>query len=65
MMAFWLRGNFDPKNLKYYLVFNIQNKKTVALISRVLKNHDLSEVPYWPGVVANMYDEEGPALLGE
>ncbi|KAI4696856.1 uncharacterized protein J4E88_001035 [Alternaria novae-zelandiae] len=65
MMAYWLRGNIDPKSLKYYLVLTIENTMTLALINRVLKNHGLKEVPYWPGVIANMYDEEGPALLGE
>ncbi|KAI4642641.1 uncharacterized protein J4E78_010114 [Alternaria triticimaculans] len=65
MMAYWLRGNIDPKSLKYYLVLTIENTMTLALINRVLKNHGLKEVPYWPGIIANMYDEEGPALLGE
>jgi len=65
MMAYWLRGNPDPKNLKYYLVCNILNEQTVRLINAVLKNKGLDKIPYWPGVVANMWEEEGPALLGK
>ncbi|KAH6875074.1 hypothetical protein BKA58DRAFT_334135 [Alternaria rosae] len=64
VMAFWLRDNPDPKNLKYYLVCNIINERTVALINAILKNHGLDKIPHWPGIVANMWDEEGPALLG-
>jgi hypothetical protein len=64
MTAFWLRGNPYPRNLKYYHLFNIKNELTVALINTVLENHKLDKVPHWPGVVANMWDDEGPALLG-
>jgi len=65
MMAYWLRENPDPKNLKYYLVCNILNEQTVALINYVLKSKGLDKIPYWPGVVAGMWEEEGPALLGK
>jgi hypothetical protein len=65
MMAFWLRDNPNPKNLKYYLVYNIKNELTVSLINTVLRNHNLDQVPYWPGIVANMWEEEGPTLLGK
>ncbi|KAI4929772.1 hypothetical protein J4E86_011714 [Alternaria arbusti] len=64
MMAYWMRDNPDPKNLKYYLVCNILNEQTVRLINAVLKNKGLDKIPFWPGVVAGMWEEEGPALLG-
>ncbi|KAF1832885.1 hypothetical protein BDW02DRAFT_553766 [Decorospora gaudefroyi] len=65
MTAFWLRGHGNPKNLRYYLAFNVQNDETVPLIARVLKNrgHD-KMVPYWPGVTVGTWEKEGEALLG-
>jgi len=65
MTAFWLRDNPDPKKLKHYLVYNVQNEQTMALIKKVVDDSGLRQVPYWPGVTVGMWQEAGEALLGE
>jgi hypothetical protein len=65
MLAFWLRNNKNPRNLKHYLANQITNKETVPLIARVLKNSKLSRVPKWPGVEVSMQQDDGQALLGK
>jgi hypothetical protein len=65
MTTFWLRGNNNPENLRYYLVCQVQNAETTPLIARILKNANLDKVPRWPGYVVHMSDEAGDALLGK
>jgi len=65
MTAFWLRDNPDPKKLKHYLAYNVQNEQTMPLINKVLDDTGLRQVPYWPGVTVDMWQEAGEALLGE
>jgi hypothetical protein len=64
LTAFWLRGHSNPKNLRYYLIFQVQNVETTPLIARILRDANLNQVPYWPGLVVGIWEKAGGALLG-
>ena len=65
MWSYWLRSNPDPQNLDYYFVNNVRNDETLPLISRALRNHRMTKVPYWPGLQLEMDSAEAQAILGK
>jgi hypothetical protein len=65
MMAHWLRGNANPKNLKYYIAMNVVNFETIPVINRVLKDNGQTEIPSWPGLTVGLFHPHGQALLGK
>lgn len=50
MAGYWLRGNFNPRGLKYYFAIGIQNDETLALIASILLDKAIYDIPAWPGV---------------
>jgi hypothetical protein len=65
LTAIWLRGHPNPKNLRYYLAYQVQNDETTPVIAKILRDANLDQVPYWPGFTVGMWTEEGVALLGK
>jgi hypothetical protein len=65
MMAYWLRDNTNPKNLKYYIAMNVVNFQTLPVINRVLRDNGQTRIPYWPGLTVGLFHPHGQALLGE
>ncbi|KZM22752.1 hypothetical protein ST47_g6100 [Ascochyta rabiei] len=64
LWGYWVRDNPNLKNLFNYFVNHVRNDETLPLIARVLKNHGLERLPYWPGVELAMDSEDAEALLG-
>ncbi|KAJ8116723.1 hypothetical protein OPT61_g1914 [Boeremia exigua] len=64
MWLYWLRGNPNPQNLRYYIVNYVLNTATLPLIARALKTHGFQTVPHWPGLQLDMPDPAALALLG-
>lgn len=62
--SYWLRDNQNPRDLDYLFGNHIRNEDTLALISRVLRNHDMNEVPRWPGLRLEMSTNDALAILG-
>lgn len=65
MTAYWLRGNPNPKNLRYYFVINVQNRATLALLAKIFKDGGHGQnIPLWPGITFTMDQPEAEVLLG-
>lgn len=47
----YVEGNPNVKNLHAYVVHNILNDETSAIVSRVLRNKQISKLSVWPGIV--------------
>ncbi|KAL6703814.1 hypothetical protein ACN47E_009033 [Coniothyrium glycines] len=62
--AYWLRGNQNPRNLRYYFANHIKNDYTLALIAKIFAAIGRTEMPYWPGVKFTMDTQEAESLLG-
>jgi hypothetical protein len=63
LWGFWVRGNPDVKNIRYFFMLGISNEQTQALIASCLKNAK-KELSAWPGVSFMMDTDEGHTLLG-
>lgn len=50
MGAYWLRGNPDPKNLKYYIALGIENDSTLQAIAIIMAHNEMAQIPVWPGL---------------
>ncbi|KAH6615084.1 hypothetical protein C7974DRAFT_443181 [Boeremia exigua] len=66
MWLYWYRNNPTPRELHSYFVNHVQNSDTLQLVARILKNHGMAKVPYWPGLQLTMGEPalEAEALLG-
>jgi hypothetical protein len=65
MMAYWLRNNPNPKNLRYYFALNVQEDSTRLLIAKVLQDMGHAELSIWPGLKVSKGSKEFDILLGE
>ncbi|KAJ4341283.1 hypothetical protein N0V95_007289 [Ascochyta clinopodiicola] len=63
MWGYWVRGNPNVRNIRYFFMLGVSNDETNQLIARCLeaKGRALSE---WPGARFDTKTEEGHALLG-
>lgn len=66
MAGYWLRGNPNPRGLKYYFAIGIQNDETLALIASILLDKGIYDMPAWPGVTLDATGDDWGAkvLLG-
>jgi hypothetical protein len=65
MWGYWNRNNANPRNIFNYFVNRITNDVTVSIISRVLRDHGMTAIPYWPGLELKMDNAEAKAILGK
>src|SRR5690242_2531317 len=49
MWGKWVEGNADVKNIRYYVVHNVLNDETSALVSRAMRNKRGGNLAVWPG----------------
>lgn len=52
-------------NINKYIVFGVQNKETVQIVARALRNRGQETLEDWPGQYFTVESTEGLALLGE
>ncbi|KAJ4991273.1 hypothetical protein SVAN01_03171 [Stagonosporopsis vannaccii] len=66
MWGKWVEGNTDVKNLRFYVVNNIINDETSALVSRAMRNKLVRNLAVWPGTTfeKDMDAVEFQALIG-
>jgi hypothetical protein len=65
MMAYWLRNNPNPKNLRYYFALNVQEDATQPLVAKILQDKGHVDLPVWPGLEVLKGSKEFDILLGE
>lgn len=66
MWGKWVEGNADVKNIRYYVVHNVLNDETSALVSRAMRNKRGGNLAVWPGTTfeKDKDAEEFQALIG-
>jgi hypothetical protein len=63
--GFWNRVSHDRlANIHGFVAMFITNDETRRIIDRVLREHELDNVPVWPGLDFNINSPQYMALLG-
>lgn len=67
MWGKWVENNPDVRNLQYYVVHNILNDETSAIVPRAMRNKLVSKLETWPGTIFEKDSDqvEFQALIGK
>jgi hypothetical protein len=62
--GYWLRGNSNLANIRYFWMMDIANEDTEEILARALSEAN-TKIRKWPGVTFDMESDAGKAILGE
>ena len=63
--AHWTRNNVNYRNFRIYGAVNVQNDRTVLLVTRAMRNKGKFAPEVWPGTTFEQGTEEFLALIGK